>query len=255
MDTSRFHELTPIEMDFIKDPNSWMPPEAVEDFLGNIAGRYGPYFADQKIEAAVGHTAPKLEAWGDLDLMLKLTWPTDIYEKIENILQWFITPLSLKAFQKREELMAFQLNFSSKKYPHITDYMRAVLEVLPVFKSAPAAEASWEGEKVLLRFSPQMTFLMDEDLETINPSLISKLKKNLFLLEKDYLKQKKRLEEQDLQIKKFQEHYFKKEKIKRLCLKTLKLLDQVRGAGSEELEAFLVKCQKSIEDIKKQIHE
>lgn len=248
-DTSRFHEFTQIEMSFIKDSGVWMPAHLVESFLKALSNEYGPYFKDQKLTTLVGHNALKLSAWGDLDQILKLSQPSDFYQKIENILQWFISPLLFRAFQSREEFVAFQCNFSSKDYPYITDYMRAVIEILPSFKSQKTAQVQWEEERVQIQLSSQMAFVMDED--DPHPSLVKKLKKSLFLLERDFLKQKKLLEEQDKQIKQFQSTFFKKEKIQSFCYQIEKILKQSNQL-KENLKNELFQY---INEIKKQIDE
>ena len=70
LDTSRFFEMTPLEIDFIRDPDSWLDAKQVELLLKNIQRAYQQRFIDKDLVTTVGHNAPHLRSWGGLDSSL-----------------------------------------------------------------------------------------------------------------------------------------------------------------------------------------
>ena len=203
-DTSQFHELTSIEMDFIKNPDSWMPIDLVENFLKKLTEEYNPRFSNGELTTIVGHRAVDLKAWGDLDQVIKISCPGDVYQRVEGILQWFLSPLYIRFFHHKKNLISFQCSLSSKEYPYTADYIRSVLEILPVFKNSLMKSVSWQGDLIQIHLTPfeQLSlFTADEDeREVLNPAIVKDLKKALFLLRKDYLKQKTIIERQKYTI-------------------------------------------------------
>ena len=255
LDVSSFHELTSIEMSFIKDPSVWMEARHVENFLKQLSVKYNSHFENQKLTTLVGGSCLELEAWGELSHILKLKYSFDVYQKIENILQWFVSPFSIKAVQNKEELISFQCNISSKEYPYSADYLRAMLEVLPSFRSGQTTKVLWEGEGVQIYLFPaeQMSFSLDDEKENISPQLVKELRKSLSLMEKNYLQQKKLLEN----IRPFQSVYLQKEKIQSVCFQMEEILDQLKnGSNTTEHETqLLIKMDGFMEKIKKILEE
>ena len=168
-DTSQFHELTNIEIDFIKDPSMWMDIKIVEKFLKKISQEYGHHFIDKDLITAVGHKALELKAWGDLDDVLQSSPFSDFYIKIDEILQWFVAPVEIHSFRKKEKEVSFQCNLSSKKYPYVVEYLRSVLETLPCFQSKAMTEVKWEGDFVHIQEISfgQMSLSIDEPVSSV----------------------------------------------------------------------------------------
>ena len=56
--------MTPLEMDFLKDPHSWMEARQVERLLNNIQKAYSSHFMDKDLITTVGHNCVSLKCWG-----------------------------------------------------------------------------------------------------------------------------------------------------------------------------------------------
>ena len=156
LDTSRFFEMTPLEIDFIRDPYSWMDAEQVELLLRNIRSAYQQRFLDKDLVRTVGHNAPHLKSWGGLDSSLNFfDSPQAIYEKLDKFLGFFISPpLLIYSQEDSREFFSFETNFSKTQYPTVRDYLLSVLEILPVFLGAEQTEARWEGATIKI-YHPQ----------------------------------------------------------------------------------------------------
>jgi len=164
-DTSRFYELSSMEMHFIRDPSVWMEAELVENFLQELSDEFGRHFVDKELTTAVGHAALELGAWGELDYVLKLGPVFNIYHKLSDILQWFISPLHIDNIQYKYNSITCECDLSSKDYPYIVEYLRSVLEALPTYKSEEMAEVQWEDNKISIRYTPygQMSFFTEKN--------------------------------------------------------------------------------------------
>ena len=163
-DTSRFYELSNMEMHFIKDPSVWMEADLVENFLKELSEEFGRHFVDKELTTAVGHAALELGAWGELDHVLKLGPVFNIYQKLSDILQWFVSPLHLDHIQYKYNLITCECELSSDDYPYLVEYMRSVLEVLPTYKSEAMTEVEWKGKCISIRYTPygQMSFFAEK---------------------------------------------------------------------------------------------
>lgn len=164
-DTSRFYELSNMEVHFIKDPSVWMEAELVENFLQKLSDEFGRHFVDKELTTAVGHAALELGAWGELDHVLKLGPVFNIYHKLSDILQWFISPLHIDNIQYKYNSIICECELSSKNYPYIVDYLRSILEILPTYKSEEMTEVEWNENKISIRYTPygQMSFFAEKD--------------------------------------------------------------------------------------------
>ena len=205
-DTSRFYELSSLEMSFIKDPYTWMDASAVENFLKKISEEFNPHFVEEDLIQSVGHSALELKAWGDLDSALKLNPIFNIYEKIEDIMQWFVVPFSIKNFQNINNQITFEANLSTKEYPYLISYLKSVLEVLPRFNAEDSTSVLWENNQVQVSYTPygQLSFFTEKDPK-LSPDLLRKIKNSVLSLEKEYLKQRRVLAEKSQAIQSFQD--------------------------------------------------
>ena len=71
-DVSRLFEMTSLEMEFLKDPSQWMSLNQVESLLQKLNHEYSVHFVDQDFITTVGHSCFDLNAWGELDSVLKM---------------------------------------------------------------------------------------------------------------------------------------------------------------------------------------
>ncbi len=162
LDTSRFFEMTPLEIDFIRDPYSWMDADQVELLLRNIQRAYQQRFIDKDLVSTVGHNAPHLKSWGELDSSFSLfDNPKGIYKKLDKILSYFISPqISIYSIENNKQFFSFKTNFHKEKYPIVKDYLLAIFETLPVFLGGEQTEAKWENENIKIYYSEEQTLTL-----------------------------------------------------------------------------------------------
>ncbi len=159
LDTSRFFEMTPLEIDFIRDPHSWMDAEQVELLLRNIRRAYQQRFIDKDLVATVGHNAPHLKSWGGLEGSLHFfNSPKAIYNKIDKFLSFFVSPnMSIYGKADGKDFFSFKTDFNKAKYSTVRDYLQSVLETLPVFLGQDPTEVNWESEIVKIYHERERT--------------------------------------------------------------------------------------------------
>lgn len=162
LDTSRFFEMTPLEIDFIRDPWSWMDADQVEMLLRNIQRAYQQRFVDKDLVTTVGHNSPHLKSWGGLDSSLDFfDNPRDIYEKLEKILGFFVSPqISIYNKEDSKNFFSFKTDFHKDRYPMVKDYLLAVLEIFPVFLGGEQTEVQWESETVRIYYMQEQTLTL-----------------------------------------------------------------------------------------------
>lgn len=162
LDTSRFFEMTKLEIDFVRDPWSWMDADQVELLLRNIQRAYQQRFIDKDLVTTVGHNAPHLKSWGGLDNSLAFfDSPKAIYEKLDKFLGFFISPqISIYSKEDNKKSFSFKTDFHKDKYPTVKGYLLAVLETLPVFLGGEQTEAKWEDETVEIYYMQEQTLVL-----------------------------------------------------------------------------------------------
>lgn len=162
LDTSRFFEMTPLEIDFIRDPYSWMDAEQVELLLRNIQRAYQQRFIDKDLVATVGHNAPHLKSWGGLDSSLCFFDSLkSLYEKLDKFLGFFVSPAML-IYNKEDnrDFFTFKVDFEKDKYPTVKDYLQSVLETLPIFLGGEQTEVDWQNEDVKIYYMKEKTLAL-----------------------------------------------------------------------------------------------
>ena len=231
-DTSCFYELSTLEMHFIRDPYVWMDINTVEHFIQQVSGEFSRHFVQEEFTKAVGHASLKLEAWGDLDSVLRLSPILNIYEKIEDVMQWFVTPFSIQNFQNINNKINFTCNVSSKDHPYLVSYLTAVLESLPTYSAEEKSEVTWRDRQVQVHYTPygQLSLFLERNSE-FSPDLFRKLKNSVLSLEKEYLKKRKILEEKTQQIQSFQNQ---KDQVLKLCDEMEQALHQIKKDQKEK---------------------
>ena len=160
LDTSRFFQMTALEIDFIRDPYSLMSAEQVELLLRNIQRAYRDSFIDKDLVSTVGHNAPDLKAWGGLESALSNFFenPSAMYQKIDKFFSFFISPsIAVYNKQNQREFFSFETDFDTNKFPTVTQYFLSVLEILPVFLGKEQTEAKWENNIVKIYHNQEET--------------------------------------------------------------------------------------------------
>lgn len=169
LDTSRFFEMTPLEIDFIRDPHSWMDAEQVELLLRNIQRAYQQRFIDKDLISTVGHNAPHLKCWGGLEDSLRFfDSPKAIYEKLDKFFGFFISP-DIRIYNKETTTKAFSFktDFNKERFSAVKDYLLSILETLPIFLGGEQTEAQWVGETVTIYYIQEQNLTLPlKDLQT-----------------------------------------------------------------------------------------
>ena len=271
LDTSRFFEMTALEIDFIRDPYSLMSAEQVELLLRNIQRAYQQRFIDKDLVTTVGHNAPHLKAWGGLESSLTFfDSPRAIYEKIDKFFSFFASP-SLLIYNKEDnkDFFSFQTDFDKDQYPTVRDYFLAVLETLPVFLGKDQTEAQWEEDRVKIYYSQEENLSLPlADLQNVDSHfLISQLKAREIIdsrgqpaLEVDLICDKKfvsrgvvpsgastgRFEARELRDN--DPHYFFSKGLKKACQNVEKLSSVLKGRdirNQNQIDGLLLKTDNS----------
>ena len=123
-DTSRFFEMTPLEMDFLKDPHSWMHAGELEKLLNNMQKAYQHQFMDKDLVTTVGHNSASLKSWGGLEDFLKMCGsPLEIHEKLEVFFSYFVSPVfKITRKERSMDKFTFKAGFSDRLYPNVKSY-------------------------------------------------------------------------------------------------------------------------------------
>ena len=158
LDTSLFFPMTPLEIEFIREPESWMDAKQVEQLLKNIRGAYQQRFIDKDLVTMVGHNAPHLKSWGPLDSSLSFfDNPRSFYKKIDKFLSFFISPIVVYDKEDNQKFFSFQTDFPKEQYPLVREYLLAVLESLPVFLGSEQTEVEWKEDQVKIYYTQEQT--------------------------------------------------------------------------------------------------
>lgn len=209
-DISQFYEMTPLQMDFLKDPHSWMEAHQVELLLNNIQKAFQYQFMDKDLVTTVGHNSASLKSWGGLDDFLRMfESPDEIHEKLEIFLSYFVTP-GFKITHKKQSAyeFSFKTNFKEHLYPIVKSYLEAVLEALPLFMGGVLTEVKWENNQVVIFYPSERNLLLPLE------GLTSFSEQNTFLRQVEYCE--KNLKE------------FKKTGLPNLIEDTLSVLSQIK---------------------------
>lgn len=201
-DVSRFFELTPLEVEFIKDSSRWLPAGKVESLLSSLSKEYAPYFIDQDFMTSVGHACFRLNAWGALDSVLKMKTDKPLFSHLSVFMSYFVENCHLIELKTERGKLSYQCNMSSEEYPFITGYLRAVLETLPLYTGKQLAMVKWIHHDIQIQWEDsQQTSLFQPGTDVhFKPNLLSDLRKFLDHLEKEMHLQKELLQAKDKEI-------------------------------------------------------
>ena len=204
-DVSRLFELTTLEMEFLKDPAQWMDLSQVESLLKKLTNEYSAHFVDQDFLVSVGHSCFELGAWGELDSVLKMRKAEPVFSHLPVFLSYFISDgFSLVSERTEPGFFSFKCNLSSEDYPSVTEYLRAVLESLPVYTGKARAEVKWIRDYIQVKWVDEnnQTSLFTSPSEiNIKPELLSDLRYFLEKVEKELYHQRQKMGEKDKQIR------------------------------------------------------
>ena len=204
-DVSRLFELTSLEMEFLKDPAKWMNIRQVESLLNKLNHEYSVHFVDQDFLISVGHSCFELSAWGELDSVLKMKKTEPVFSNLPVFLSYFLSDGFLLTSERNEPgFLTFKCNLSSEEYPFVTEYLRAVLETLPVYTNKSRAEVKWIRDYIQIKWeegNTQTSLFSDSSDINIKPELLSDLRHFLEKVEKELYYQRQQIGEKNKQIR------------------------------------------------------
>ena len=195
-DTSCFFDMTELEIDFLKDPHSWMDGAQVEMLLHNIKRAYQSQFLDKDLVTTVGHNSMGLNCWGGLEDFIRLFHTThEIHEKLCVFFSYFVSPgLEIQSTKRTGNYYSFITDFDGEEYPVVRDYFRSILEALPSFLGGDMTEVEWNSEEVKIYYAEEETlFLPLEEFQNPSSKLLDGdvLLKQIYSCEKNLLDLKK----------------------------------------------------------------
>lgn len=204
-DVSRLFELTSLEMEFLKDPSQWMDLNPVESLLKKLNQEYSSHFVDQDFIISVGHACFELGAWGELDSVLKMKQSEPAFANLPVFLSYFVSE-GFSIISEREEsgFLSFKCNLSSEDYPCVTEYLRSVLESLPIYVGKARAEVKWIRDYIQIKWnteSAQTSLFLSSSEINIKPELLSDLRHFIEKVEKELYYQRQQIGEKDKQIR------------------------------------------------------
>lgn len=178
MDLQRLYELTELPSEFLRDPSCWIPAAEVERFLSSVDKEFSSSF-DESLPALVGHQCNELRAWGVLDSVIRMmSQPQDLFLQPQRFISYFVSPAPPIAHLVRQsESVSFDIPISDQEFPHVTDFLRSAMEVLPRYLGHQPAHVQWQGHRLTINWAQaQVKFLDEEDLSpNFKPELVQSL--------------------------------------------------------------------------------
>ncbi len=201
-DVSRFFELTSMEMEFLKDNSRWLPANQVESLLKRLCKEYAGYFVDQDFVVCVGHACFDLNSWGELDSVLKMKNTQPVFSHLPVLMSYFLEGFNWVVVENKPGFLSCRCNVSSEDYPLITEYLRAVVEVLPLYTREQTASVKWIRHYMEIRWeaTSQTSLFKSDDHLHFKPELLRDFRHFLEKLEKEMYLQKERIKAQDREI-------------------------------------------------------
>ena len=208
-DVSRLFELTSLEMEFLKDPSQWMSLAQVESLLNKLNHEYSMHFVDQDFLTGVGHACFELSAWGELDSVLKMRQSEPLFSHLPVFLSYFVSDgFSITSERNEPGFLSFKSNLSAEEYPCVTEYLRAVMETLPLYAGKPRAEVKWIRDYIQLRWEDpavQTSLFATPSEVNIKPELLTDLRQFLEKVEKELYHQRQVVADKNQEIRKLKD--------------------------------------------------
>jgi len=166
--------------EFLRDPHFWIEINQAEHFFTRAAR----FFGDPSLGTTVGSQVVELLPFGALDNVFKMMPATrDYYNNLGRFFSYFLAPMV--DFREKEHgstWIRFQFPFVGSEFPHVSSFLRAVLENLPRYTGNVAAQTEWnpEANELFLTWdTPQASLFVEEPGQVVNPRLIQTLSAQL----------------------------------------------------------------------------
>lgn len=169
-----YEHQTPLPIELMRDSSYWMSAPDMESFLETLL-RLPLKSNDGNLLQTVGHEGPQIRAWGVLDSVLRMMpRPQEIFNQPERFLSHFISPEPpIENLRRDESSVSFDLPLPAEQYPHVTTYLKAAFESLPVYVGQNPATCEWTGIRLKLNWSESQTSIFEMDPgHQISPQLM-----------------------------------------------------------------------------------
>lgn len=169
-----YEHQTPLPVELMRDPSYWMSAPDMESFLESLL-RLPLKSNDGNLLVRVGYEGPDIRAWGVLDSVLRMMpRPQEIFNQPERFLSHFISPEPpIENLRRDEASIAFDLPLPAEQYPHVTAYLKAAFESLPVYVGQNPATCEWAGIHLKLNWSESQASIFETDPgHQISPQLM-----------------------------------------------------------------------------------
>lgn len=160
--------------ELLRDPNAWMSAPDMEVFLETLVSMNWAR-VDGSILIEAGRTGPKNHVWGVLDSVLRMMpRPQEILHQPERFLSYFISPEPpIENLSRSEDSISFDLPLPAQQYPHVTAYLKAAFEALPLYTGGERARCEWTDIHLKIVWPERPTTMFETDPgHQISPDLL-----------------------------------------------------------------------------------
>lgn len=180
VDSEKLFELTDLPTEFLREPSCWIPADDVEKFIGAMEREFGPLF-EESLPSIVGHHCHELRSWGVLDSVIKMMQkPQDLFLQPHRFISYFVSPAPPVGNVEREsEAISFDLPISNQDFPHVSEFIRCALEVLPCYLGRNQAQVTWNETRIRISWSESQSDLLMLTEEDLSPNYKPELVQNL----------------------------------------------------------------------------
>jgi signal transduction histidine kinase len=174
------YELFDGPEEFLWEPHFWIEPAQAEKIFERAARLVG----DPKIATTVGSQIADLQSWGALDSVFKLMPSVkDYYTNLPRFFSYFVAPTEdFKDLEQGDTFARFKFPVDRSRFPHVFDFIRATLEVLPRYTGNAACNSEWgETDNVMLVNwdTAQPSLFAEEPGQVLSPKLVQSLTMSL----------------------------------------------------------------------------
>lgn len=177
-DGDRIHDLTPLPVEYLRDPTGWIEASAVEEFFEAVERELGAALPDA-LATVVGHQCADLRAWGVLDSVIRMMPRSqDLFLQPERFISYFVSPAPpLANIVRGENHVDFHIPISNLEFPHLAEFLRSALESLPKYLGKDEATVVWAQNRVSIKWTEHQKSLLTETDQQLNykPELVQSL--------------------------------------------------------------------------------
>lgn len=173
-DLSRLYEMPLPATEHLRDPSAWLSAPEMETLLETLRALELPRSGADLLTAA-GMAGPALRPWGVLDSVLRMMpRPQEIFHQPERFLSYFISPEPpIENLRRTDQELSFDLPLPAEQYPHVTAYLKAAFESLPLYVGQGQARCEWNDIHLKIFWpEPSATMFVEDPGHQVSPELL-----------------------------------------------------------------------------------